>query len=369
MKPINIALLSPNKNSYSETFIKAQKNKLDGDIFFYFGGKLPNYYERHGKVRPIRTKIIDRINSKMNFTKFNLVEKNLINSFKRNNIQLVLAQYGPTGTRIANICKRLKIPLITHFHGYDISVRHVIESNGYYKEVFETSHYVVAVSKDMENRLLEMGCPSDKVIYNPCAPDDSFYPLNPLFSKQQFLAVGRFTDKKAPYYSILAFKLVVEKYPDTKLVLAGNGELLETCKNLVKALDLEKNVSFLGVISPNDFKDLIIESLAFIQHSITSENGDQEGTPVSVLEASIAGLPVVSTLHAGIKDVIIHNETGLLCEEHDFKGMSFNMIKLIENQSLAQQLGGSGKKRIHENFSMHKHISVLNEIINKAVRS
>ena len=76
------------------------------------------------------------------------------------------------------------------------------------------------------------------------------------------------------------------------------------------------------------FPDTIIElvqhlksSTAFAQHSITAENGDMEGTPVGIVEASYAGLPVISTFHAGIPDVINNRETGLLVEEHDVEEM------------------------------------------------
>ena len=69
---------------------------------------------------------------------------------------------------------------------------------------------------------------------------------------------------------------------------------------------LEQNVRFLGVITAEDFRELLSESLAFVQHSVTALNGDMEGTPLTVMEASSTGLPVVATLHAGIPDVIEH---------------------------------------------------------------
>ena len=67
------------------------------------------------------------------------------------------------------------------------------------------------------------------------------------------------------------------------------------------ATALSLPVDFLGVQSPNQIRDLINNSFCFVQHSIVAENGDAEGTPVAILEATAAGLPVVSTRHAGIK--------------------------------------------------------------------
>jgi glycosyltransferase involved in cell wall biosynthesis len=92
-----------------------------------------------------------------------------------------------------------------------------------------------------------------------------------------------------------------------------------------------------------------------------------EGTPVGILEASAAGLPVISTFHAGIPDVIIHEKTGLLCNEHDYKKMAENMLWVLEHSEESAAMGAAGRKNIKENFSMEKHIGKLNEIIEKAI--
>ena len=92
-----------------------------------------------------------------------------------------------------------------------------------------------------------------------------------------------------------------------------------------------------------------------------------EGTPVGILEASAAGLPVISTFHAGIPDVIIHEKTGLLCDEHDYAQMAENMLWVLEHPEQATAMGETGRKNIKENFSMEKHIGKLNELIEKAV--
>src|SRR5690606_7951411 len=108
--------------------------------------------------------------------------------------------------------------------------------------------------------------------------------VQPTFSKKQFVAIGRFTDKKAPYYTLMAFKEAIKNHPDATLIMAGDGQLLNMCKNLVRFFKIENQVAFPGVISPEKFRELLSESLAFVQHSITAENGDMEGTPLAVLE-------------------------------------------------------------------------------------
>ncbi|WP_370479354.1 glycosyltransferase [Tamlana flava] len=360
---LNIAMVAPSLNAYSETFIRAQKERIKANVFYYFGGFLPLYLENYGRLTDRFVTFRMNLKRKLGIQINDTEEKSFVYSLKKNNIQLVLAQYGPTANRVADICKSLNIPLITHFHGYDASVETVVKDCNNYEKVFSYSSYVIAVSLVMRDRLIALGCPKDKVIYNVYGPHPDFEAVEPKFSKKQFLAIGRFTDKKAPYYTIMAFKKVVEKHPDAILHMAGEGDLLNMCKNLVKQYGIINNVHFLGVITPMKYRELLKESFAFVQHSITANNGDMEGTPLAVLEASAAGLPVIATNHAGIPDVVLHNETGLLCKEHDIDTMSGHMLKVLNDVGLAKQLGDAGKQRIKEHFSLQRHIDSLQKLL------
>ena len=115
------------------------------------------------------------------------------------------------------------------------------------------------------------------------------------------------------------------------------------------------------------FKKIFEESIAFIQHSIIADDGDSEGTPVAVLEAQAAALPVISTFHAGITDVVVNNETGLLVQEKDVDGMANNMLRILNESGLAERLGMSGRKRIKENFTLEKNLMTLRNVINKGI--
>jgi glycosyltransferase involved in cell wall biosynthesis len=215
----------------------------------------------------------------------------------------------------------------------------------------------------MEGVLLDMGCPKNKLVYNVYGPRLDFQEITPKFTKQQFVAVGRFTNKKAPYYTILAFKEVLAEFPNAQLLMAGDGALLESCQNLVCYYGLSEQVQFLGVISQEHYRKLLSESLAFVQHSVTATDGDMEGTPLSILEASAAGLPVIATRHAGIPDVVVDGKTGLLCDEHDVNTMAINMKQLLINNDYAKQLGHAGKQLIQEKFNIASHIEKLQETL------
>lgn len=359
----NIAIFTPNQNPYSETFIQAHKKYLKNKVFYYYGRRNIQLEGASPLATPWERRIL---NLKRRFLKKPgtfVRDAIILKSLKENNIDVVLAEYGTHAHHILSAIKKAGLPMVVHFHGFDASITEVVQKHNNYKEVFQYAVKVIAVSKKMEQMLLEMGCPSEKLVYNVYGPQPEFLEVQPNFTKKQFVAIGRFTDKKAPYYTILAFKKAIEKHSEAKLIMAGDGQLLNTCKNLVKHLGIEAQVEFPGIIAPERYRQVLAESLGFVQHSITAESGDMEGTPLAILEASAAGIPVISTIHAGIPDVIIHGETGLLCEEHEVDTMAKNMTNLLEDTSYAKQLGRAGKKNILANFSMERHISALQEIL------
>ncbi len=366
---MNIAIFTPNQNPYSETFIQAHKRYLKTKVFFYYGVGDHINLEGHESLlsasQRLRLKARQLLFKKpANYIWISKVARSL----KKHKIDVVLIEYGTHAHRLIPLLEKTQLPFAVHFHGYDASVDKIIKSHDQYKAVFARASKIFAVSTAMQKRLLLEGCSSEKLVYNVYGPQPHFAEVSPKYSKPQFIAIGRFTDKKAPYYTLFAFKDVLASYPEAKLIMAGNGMLLNSSKNIANHLGIQNNVDFVGVITPEEYAEYLSESLAFVQHSITADNGDMEGTPLAVLEASSAGLPVISTYHAGISDVIVHEQTGLLCNEHDVKKMSEHMQCLLKDNAYAKQLGQAGKKHIATHYNLKRHISVLQEHLDQILK-
>ena len=367
-KYMNIAIFTPSQNPYSETFIQAHKDYLKGDVFYYYGGRGRVKLEGQTALVSKTTYLCYRIRRKLhNYSYSYLNEQAILASLKANQVAVILVEYGTHAFNLQALLRQSGLPVVVHFHGYDASVYEVVSRCHNYQAVFSLASKIIAVSREMEQTLLALGCPKDKLVYNVYGPQSEFESVTPNYAKKQFIGIGRFTDKKAPYYTIMAFKEVVAKHPDAQLLLAGAGVLLNMCQNLVKHYGIENHVQFLGVITPESYRHILSESLAFVQHSITASNGDMEGTPLAVLEASVAGLPVLATNHAGIPDVIVHGQTGLLCDEHDVAGMAKHMLEVLDDVAYAQQLGATGKAHVLEHFSLQRHIETLQHILEQAV--
>jgi colanic acid/amylovoran biosynthesis glycosyltransferase len=362
---IKLAILSPNKEAYSETFIQAQRNIAGTEVFFYYNGAVPRMLEGKGELSQLRKKNLLSYFWKKDF---DLISRSFLYSLKKEQIQCVLAQYGTTGAAVFKLCDKLNVPLIVHFHGYDSAAFKLIERiRSEYKQMFASASYIVSVSSVMTEKLIKLGCPEEKIIQNPCAPNDTFFEIVPEYKEQLLLCVGRFIDKKAPYYTILAFSKVADQFPEARLVMIGDGPLLNTCRNIVKFLKIEDRVLFTGALSPIQVKDYFQRARAFVQHSVMAENGDMEGTPVAVLEAGAAAVPVLATRHAGIPDVVLDGKTGFLIDEHDVSGMAEKMKILLSDEKTAAQLGFSARAHVFNNFSMKIHLQKLRDTIERAV--
>src|SRR5262249_12545831 len=106
---------------------------------------------------------------------------------------------------------------------------------------------------------------------------------------------------------------------------------------------------------------------AFLQHSVVTENGDSEGTPVGIIEAQMSGLPVISTRHAGIPDVVVEGETGLLVTERDIGAMAEAILALVDQPELAGRMAAGGRARALTYFRLDQHIDKLAAIIQASV--
>ena len=289
---------------------------------------------------------------------------------KKDKIDVILAHYGMIGAEVVSVCKELELPLVVHFHGHDAVRYSIIESyRNKYLEMFSYDRLaIISVSPVMTEKLIGLGCPIEKIIYNPCGPNDTFLDLEPEFTQLQCIAIGRFVPKKAPQNTIKAFALALKEYPKATLVMAGDGELLEACKKLVISLGIEKQVTFPGWVSVNEFQSYLKTSRVFLQHSVTAADGDMEGTPVAILEAQAAGLPVIATYHAGIPDVVMHNKTGYLVNEHNVSLMGSYIKDLLRDKAKAKLMGVHAKERIKERFTIKRYFETLQEVL-ESIRS
>lgn len=367
----NLCIIKPNKSAFSETFIQAHIDHLAGNKKVLYGGAFP-VYDHEGKTL-IRSKLglLSYLIQKRIFKKKNIRVRTLAlyKYLKAHKIDAVFAEYGMVGASVTEACKMAAVPLIIHFHGADVYHRDTVAAYAsLYQDAFKYASAFIAVSVDMAATLKEMGAPADKVFTASCGVDTEAFPLLDISaSAKHFLSVGRFVEKKSPQSLVKAFKIVQQREPDARLWMVGAGPLFDETSALVTELGLAEHISLTGVLKPAEIQALMKTMRAFVQHSVTAANGDKEGTPLTVLEASSSGLPVVSTRHSGIKEAVVDGQTGFLVDEYDVTGMAERMIKLAESVELAMQLGKAARKHMVDNYDIHMRIALLDSIIKSSI--
>lgn len=375
----NIAIVSANKNKYTETFILQHENiLLDAGYYLhrFYGGYLPTMELKRGFLLASNESLLKFQEWKTAFFekgKNDYLKKAFVDYIINNNINLVLAEFGQSGAEISDLCREAGVPLIVVFYGYDAHHKHVIEQyQDKYTNMFLYASKIIGVSNDIVKKLEGLGAPKEKLMYLPCAIDLKRFTYQD-HSKNDpiFLSVGRFSETKSPHLTILAFNEVLKEIPNAQLVMIGKdggGELFEACHILVKALQIEKSVFFKGICTPNEVLEQMQKARVFVQHSITTPiNGDKEGTPVAVMEAMASGLPVVSTRHAGIEELIVSGENGFLVAEYDYLNMAKTMVMVCKNEKLIYQVGQNAATSILENDLIINNTNLLLNEVNKFI--
>ncbi len=363
-----IAICNQNLDKYTETFVNGHVHRLPFHVSFYYGQP---YLLQHAKVGHLisNNSTIRALKQGWNGYSNQYYMSKLATHMNSQGVKLILSEFGTTGVKVQEVADVLGLPHICIFYGYDAWHQNVINKTDY-SLLFENATKILGVSKDTCEQLAKLGCPTDKIEYLPCYVDFERFQYTPHKDNSPiFLSIGRFAETKSPHLTILAFNEVLKAIPEAKMVMIGKdggGELFEACHILVKALGIDNKVVFKGICAPNEVYLEMKKARVMVQHSLTTPlNGDKEGTPVAIMEAMAAGLPVIATKHAGIAEMIEHNVTGVLVEEYNYHNMAHEMIRVCKDDALVQKLGENASEFIKTNKLIVNHIEILADLILK----
>jgi len=194
---------------------------------------------------------------------------------------------------------------IRHYHENKIgrTIPYTVVRSGIdLKKFFALTHVEVNDQENLKNRL-GIG-PATKVICN----------------------VGRFSFSKAQRYTLHCFARLKKDFPDSKLILIGEGELLDECRKLAKDLDVADDVLFEGY-QKNVPLYLSVSNL-FLFTSL------REGLPRVVVEAALMRLPVAAFEVEGIREVIEHNVSGIIVPQYDVEGLYQGARRILSDDQL-----------------------------------
>lgn len=171
-----------------------------------------------------------------------------------------------------------------------------------------------------------------------------------------WLNIASFSEQKNHRCLIYAFSKVLSVHPDSRLILVGEGPLRYNIESMVRELGIQSAVNFLGI--RKDVAELLMSVDAFVLSS------KWEGLPNVVLEAGIAGLPVVSTDVGGVKEIIPDASHGRVVEKDSVEALAIAMCEIIGfNRVERHEMGLKLKARVCRLFEMTMVMNQWSEII------
>ncbi len=180
------------------------------------------------------------------------------------------------------------------------------------------------------------------------------------------LSVGRLVEKKGFEYTIDAMRILRERGIEVTLTIVGDGPRLEALSSQISSAGLEASISVVPSLPHGELIERYHAHDLFVLHCVTAADGDREGIPNVLKEAMAASVPVVSTYHSGIPELVEHGVNGLLVAERDTTAFADAIASLVEDRDLRQRLARAGLERVREEYDIgpvsEQLISIYREI-------
>jgi glycosyltransferase involved in cell wall biosynthesis len=359
---MNLLIVTPDLGALTETFITNHILNLKSTNTFVITSNIHNKIIDSNKILQI----------KLNYgpaTFDDEKEKIVLDFIENKKITHILIEYGTYGSEIINLnSKHFQLPIYIHFHGYDASsaLNNPIIIK-YYQVIQNFISGFITVSYTMSKRLIDIGIEKDKIFVNYYGTESKIISSN-VSDKINLLFVGRLVNKKNPIPILEAIAKLISKYSNIHFDIIGDGPLKDDIISYIQNNNLSNIVTLHGA-QPNDVVHYFFNNCdIYVQNStVDKSTGDREGTPVSIIEAFSHSLPVISTKHEGIEEVIIHNFNGILVNENSSEEFYQAIEFLIQNKNFRNYLGNNAKLvhsiKFDKNVSNERLIKILkNEI-------
>lgn len=214
---------------------------------------------------------------------------------------------------------------------------------------------VIAVGEMVKKNLVgfyKISSEQITVIHNAIKPFDGKISPIPLLTEYRENGykiignVGRLSEQKGMEYFINAVPGVIEKFPKTKFVIVGDGEDKDKLVNMVKQMNLDEYITFLGYRS--DIQNVMSQMDFIVLSSLW------EGLPLTPIEAFSVGKMVVATAVDGTPEIVQNGINGILIKPKDIKEIVNNICYLLNNIDVLDKFHVSAKERYNAEFSFEK---------------
>ncbi|MEL6578180.1 MAG: glycosyltransferase [Cyanobacteria bacterium J06621_12] len=286
---------------------------------------------------------------------------------ERSPYDIIHCHYGRNGLK-ASLLKDLGVitgKIVVVFHGNDISRYLKIHGDDVYNYLFQRADLLMPISQHWRDKLIALGCEPSKITVHHMGIDcNKFIPSIKTTKQTQplILSVARLVEKKGLAYGIEAVAQLIQQPTELKYSIVGDGVLRSQLESQIAALQAREQIELLGWREQSELQQIIAQADILLAPSVTSSNGDSEGIPVSLMEAMAQEIPVVSTYHSGIGELVEDGVAGHLVPERDTAALALKLQHLLADSHLRQQMGQAGRQRVLRDYNIDQLCDRLSEI-------
>jgi colanic acid/amylovoran biosynthesis glycosyltransferase len=290
----------------------------------------------------------------------------------RRGAELMHIYFGHTGVHLLPFIKEWDKPCVVSFHGADVALKEDIANYpAKLFQLFEAVPLVLARSQSLADRLIQMGCPPEKLRINRTGvPLDEFPFVDrkpPQDGEWRVMQACRLIPKKGVATSLRAFAIFKKDHPRAKFFIAGKGPLQPELEMLAAGLGIFKDVHFIGFLSQRHLVELYASSHLFLHPSEMPPDENQEGVPNSILEAMATGLPVAATQHGGIPEAVEDGRTGWIVPEEDHVALANAMQEITRSPGVLTKMGSRARQLVIDRFEQRAQIDRLESFYEEAI--
>jgi glycosyltransferase involved in cell wall biosynthesis len=288
-------------------------------------------------------------------------------------LALLHAHFGIEGAQALPLARRLGLPLITTFHGFDatLSTAALLSSPAwaYYplfrRQLAEHGAMFLCASGFIRGRLLALGFPPERTRIHYIGVDcRRILPRDPGEERQIILHVARLVQVKGTLHLLRAFARLGG---EAELVIIGDGPLRRSLSAEAVALGIQARVRFLGALPQAEVLAWMRKAAMLVLPSVRTGTGRIEGLGMVSLEAAATGVPVIGSDIGGIPEAVIDGETGFLVPERDDAGLASKIGRLLADQTLRQRMGTAARRLVTQKFDLVAQTRVLETLYDEAL--
>lgn len=252
----------------------------------------------------------------------------------------------------------LKGKLITTFRGIDISSYVQEQGDRVYEQLFQEGDFFLANCEFFRSRAIQLGCDQKKIVVHGSGIDCSKFAFRPRSlpkdGRVRIATTGRLVEKKGIEYAIRAVAKLTDVNRNIEYNIIGDGPLKEDFQKLIAELNVSHIVKLLGWKQQQEIIEILDNCHIFIAPSVTAADGNQDAPVNTLKEAMAMGLPVISTFHGGIPELVEDGISGFLVPERDAEAIAEKLSYLIAHPQVWEQIGHAGRKRVEDKYDMNK---------------